>query len=198
MKKSKNQKTIKAFSLVETVVTLGIFGLLIGMLSQVLLLNLQVSQKISARTRIREELSIVTGLIQRDMRNADKVYISAGQCGNQLDLEFPANIESSENEESGCHIALQNQEALWVNGSHRNCDQGKLCKLDWTNQNSVLFETSDILTITDISFESQLLGELDSGNSNATLLVTLQAESTNPRWEILNQVRQISVTTRNF
>lgn len=183
------KKKLKAFSLVETLVTLVVFGILLAMLSQVLLLNLQVSRKIQARTRVREELAELVGLLQRDVRNADIIYIGAGECDDTNDFDM-----NSQNDR-GCRMFVTD-DILWVDGGHGSCPANHLCKLQWSNQNNVLYQSSDILSVDSVSFQAQEF--LSVENTSATLIVTLNVAASNPNWEVNNQVRQITVSTRNF
>src|SRR5690606_13353587 len=66
-------KRKKAYSLVEILVSLGIMSIVITMLFNVLIVGLQSTVKVIARSSIREEMSNISGQITRDIRNSDKV-----------------------------------------------------------------------------------------------------------------------------
>lgn len=183
------RKKIKAFSLVETMVTLAIFGILMAMLSQVLLLNLEVSRKISARTRIREELSALVGLLQRDMRNAGHIVLE--ECGDNLKIDNWSGV-------NGCKMSHV-ESFVWVNNEHDLCKKANtavqsLCRIV---DGEITFRTSDVLNIDSISFQSSQI-EDEKGTKKATIIVTIIASAANPSWDVTDQVRQIVVTTRNF
>lgn len=187
-----NYNKKKAFSLVETVVTLAVFGILLAMLSQVLLLNIRVSRKISERSRIREELAEFVGLLQRDLRNASFVEVDVNpddsKCGENVDLDG----FGGEND-NGCQMSHV-QTFYWVDGSSTHCDSGRVCKVD-ANTGDLLFQTSDVLNIEEIDFDYAIF---EGDDAKATIIVTLIANASNPTWDITDQVRQISVSTRNF
>jgi prepilin-type N-terminal cleavage/methylation domain-containing protein len=200
---------ISGFSLIETLVTLAIFGILMAMLSQVLILNLQVSRKISARTTIREELTQVVGLIQRDMRNADAILIE--KCGNNVELSNSVN----NHEDRGCEL-IQTDHVSWVlsnddpgfgcenNIYNTNIDVKALCKLNLSpnpQDPTVMYKTSPLISIKNLSIEIEsLMDENDETGkpSKGLLIITIEAEASNPKWDVNNQIRQIIVTTRNF
>ncbi|MEI7578762.1 MAG: prepilin-type N-terminal cleavage/methylation domain-containing protein [bacterium] len=207
-------KKITAFSLVETLVTLAIFSILVAMLSDVLVLNIRVSRKITARTIIREELSQMVGLIQRDMRNAN--YIDLAKCGGDKDHPIDINNDQA-SKEVGCMLVHQDTVAwIWVpadsdniEGCTRNNDFnnsqliGTLCrfKVDASGWD-VTFKNSAYLNIENVQVEKTFIlpsvGEDQNQASQALLVFTIYAKASNPTWDINNQVRQIVVTTRNF
>ncbi|KXK26582.1 MAG: hypothetical protein TR69_WS6001000588 [candidate division WS6 bacterium OLB20] len=182
MMKKLPTKRLQGFSLVETLITLAIFGIMIAMISQVILINLEVSRKVYVRTQVREELAELTTLVQRDIRNARIVK----ECG-----EFRDGSETV----SRCTISHA-EEFTWTD----NCPGdtaaiNRICKISVPG-NQLLFETSDLITIEDFSFDINLSTGEDGTKS--TILMTLRASATNPNFEISNQVRQIAVSTRNF
>lgn len=181
----KNVRKLKGVSLLETVITISIFGLLMAMLMQTLLLNIQISRRITERSRVREELSELIGLIQRDMRNAS--VIDADLCG-LVELDN----EPTREPESGCvmsHVGT----FMWVYG-HNSCPSAAICKID-SSSGEILYSSADIITIDEVSFELQTF---DDEGSKGVLLITLYASPTNANWDVAQQVRQISVATRNF
>jgi hypothetical protein len=60
------------------VVSLGIMGIIITMLFNILIVGLQSTAKVTARSLIREEVSNITSLIARDVRNAERVVNCSG------------------------------------------------------------------------------------------------------------------------
>ncbi len=181
-----HKRKLAGVSLLETVITIGIFGLLMAMLMQTLLLNIQISRRITERSRVREELTALTGFIQRDMRNAS--VIDANQCG-LVELD---NSPTHDDPEFGCvmsHVST----VMWVYG-HDSCPTDSICKIDIAT-GDILYNSADILKIDQANFELQTF-EVDG--SKGVLMVTLYASPANPNWDVSQQVRQISVATRNF
>ena len=197
MQKNKKNKTKrKAFSLIETLVTLAVFGILLAMLFQILMLNIKISRKISARTRVREEISELVSLMQRDLRNADYIF----ECSNGV-----KDFDEDGDKENGCRIQSQGENIVWVDSSHDRCNGNKICRLDYsTNPNEVMYESSGILTLepydstnpnSGVSFQSNI-DPVD--NAKAEILITFNASATNDNWDVNTQVRQIAVSTRNY
>ncbi|MBW7953189.1 MAG: type II secretion system protein [Candidatus Dojkabacteria bacterium] len=178
----RNRKTIKAFSLVEMLITIAIFGILIAMISQVILINIQVSRKTFIRSQIREELAEIGTLIQRDVRNARLI----GECGET----------SLENRTINRCLMSHIEEFVWTDdcpGSSEGIK--KICKKSVPDE-QLLFESSDLITFERLNFEVNLSSGTDGTRS--TILVTLYSSASNPNFDVNNQVRQIAVSTRNF
>jgi prepilin-type N-terminal cleavage/methylation domain-containing protein len=165
----------KAFSLVETVVTLAVFAILMTMLSQVLIMNWRINRIVTERSRFREEFSQLTGLIQRDFRNAD--FIDLDACGE--DIVYP-----SINNNKVCKINVI-EDYWWY------LCEGYICKDKGDKE--LIYKSSAILKIEDLSIE--LIAE---NNENLTIYITVKASARNENWKINNQVRQIVVNTRNY
>lgn len=177
-----NVKTIKAFSLVEMLITIAIFGILIAMISQVILINIQVSRKTFIRSQIREELAEIATLIQRDVRNARLI----GECG--------ANTQ--ENRTINRCLMSHIEEFVWTDDCPGSSEEiKKICKKSVPGE-QLLFESSDLITFERLNFEVNLSSGTDGTRS--TILVTLYSSASNPNFDVNNQVRQIAVSTRNF
>jgi hypothetical protein len=114
--------------------------------------------------------------------------IDANLCG-VVELD---NSPTRDDPESGCvmsHVST----VMWVY-DHDSCPAGSICKID-TASGNILYNSADILTIDEVSFELQTF---DAEGSKGVLLITLYASPTNQNWDVSQQVRQISVATRNF
>ena len=159
--------------------TLAIFGILMAMLSQVLILNLNTAKKISQRSQVRDEVSQVVGLLQRDLRNANSIT----DCITQLTGA------------ASCTVDVAGQTYLWVNSSASNiCKQAAnngeaICKMQGRE---VLFVSGDIINVASLRFDSNV------SNGRGRVLATIEIEARNEAWDVKAQVRQISVSTRNF
>ncbi|MFQ5492622.1 MAG: PilW family protein [Candidatus Dojkabacteria bacterium] len=181
-------KLMKGFSLVETLITLAIFGILMAMLSQILIINISISRKTFARSRIRDEMSELVTLIQRDIRNAKII----GECG-----------EKTEGSETFTECQIYHaEEFVWTDNCPDEGEVQRLCKLTVVDPAipgdvpDVLFQTSDLINVDDFGLEVGL-SQGDDG-TKSTILVTVLASSANENFEVNNQVRQIAVSTRNF
>lgn len=196
---------INAFSLVETLVTLATFGILLSMLSEILILNLQVSRKVTARTVIREDLAEMTGLMQRDMRNASFIHIST--CGGDPATDPPVVISGIDY--YGCEIE-HFQEIKWVLSSdvlNSLCTPNEfngnkvdaICRLDTNGE--VLYKTSNHVDIDSFKIDVTAVesdpSDPDKG-TDAIIYFTVVANAANDNWDISNQFRQVVVTTRNY
>lgn len=69
----KNFFNQKGFSLVEILVTLGIFGIIMAIVTNIILINLKVARRVMARSYAREETSFMLDILKKDIRNADNV-----------------------------------------------------------------------------------------------------------------------------
>lgn len=175
------QKKHKAFSLLETLITLAIFGILMAMLTQVILINLQVSRKTFARSRVREEISELITLIQRDVRNADLIK----DCGQSTVSGIVVN---------SCAISHV-EEFVWTDKCpNETSTLNRVCKLDLSG--NPIFITSDFLNFSKFSFETGTSST--KTGAQQIILVTLVANTVNPSFEVNNQVRQVAVSSRNY
>ncbi len=117
-------KKLKAYSLVEVVVTLGIIGILIIMLFNVILLALRSNTKIAGRSFVREQMSSVLSQISREVRNANNV----SDCGD-----------------ASCEMNVAGKTIRWeVCGS-------SICRYE---NDVLALETSDTINIEEFTFDS--------------------------------------------
>jgi len=63
----------RAFSLLEILITLGIFGILFVIITNIILINLIAARRVAARSYVREETAFVLNLLKKDIRNADQI-----------------------------------------------------------------------------------------------------------------------------
>jgi prepilin-type N-terminal cleavage/methylation domain-containing protein len=76
----------KGFSLLELLVTLGIFSILIVTTTNIVMLNLTAARKIKSRSYAREETAFMLNLLKKDIRNANFIRCLNGagsevECG---------------------------------------------------------------------------------------------------------------------
>lgn len=180
---------LKAFSILETIVTLAIFGILMAMLSQVILINISVSRKTFARARIREELAEVVSLIQRDVRNAtlvtkcEKLSSGVSQC-IMSHKELLVWTDS-------CPVPTGGDPNI-----KRVCRKTGVVDPNNPSSGTVTYTTSDILNIKTLAFDINL--QVGTDGTKSTILITLLADATNENFEVKNQVRQSAISTRNY
>jgi prepilin-type N-terminal cleavage/methylation domain-containing protein len=185
-KRNKNLK--KGYSLIEVIISLAIMGFAITVMFSFLILSLQISTLSLARSFVREELSNVSGLIARDIRNAD--YIIG--CG-----------DSAENQQR-CQVIQNGVTYVWEkcdsNGSAEGNEEEKtrICKLRLgvDGENSIMFISSQTLIIKLFEFN---LGYTDgSSEAKTNIIFLINASHVKSNYNINNVVRQTSISTRNF
>lgn len=172
------KKRKKAYSLVEVLVSLAIMAIVITMLFNVLVVGLQSSIKVIGRSFVREELSNLTSLITRDLRNSDKI-VNCGETATQSSCEFFKN----------------NIRYRW---SKCVTDNEAVCKYDLTNIASPvkIYESSQNVNITIFDF-SQGFGSTETDETKSVLF-TIVASHTNSYVNVNNVFKQASVSTRNY
>lgn len=179
--KMKINKSIKAYSIVEILVTLAIFGVLSVFLMQSLFNNLALSAKISARSQIRSELDQTLALIEKDFRNAND--ITTNNCDDEDVTILGVRYESK------CQININGTPYYWVFDQQTN-------KLYRIHSGSIDFSSSDLIEIEDMSFVVNLEDDNKTATPYANILITLRAQ--NEGLKVYDQIRQLSVTTRNY
>lgn len=168
------KKNLKAYSILEIVVTLAIVTIILVMLSDVLVLTMRVTRKSFARSVVREEQNNILTLMEKDLRNARYVGACAGV-----------------NENASCEVGVD-QVYYWTTCQRENGDL-YLCKLDSTKSEVVEAMPEDIV-LNSISFEEAI----SDSPGRKSVLITLDVSHINPDVEVTNQVRQIVVSTRNY
>jgi hypothetical protein len=175
MKRSKgSNKLKKAYSLLEVVVSLGVIGVIMTMLFSILILSLQITFRILARSSVREEIANVSGLLARDIRNADFL----NECGGP---------------------SFQNSCELIVNGVKYKwslCGE-RICKDEISDSGSTnVFTSSENIGFNEFILD---IGFSDPGNkAKQNILITISASHKNENFNVKNVLRQTSVSTRNY
>ncbi len=172
--KKSNIRRLKGYSLIEIIVSLAIIGIVLGMLSNVLINSIIISQKSLARSFVREEMAEVSNQMVSDIRNASKVLSCTG------------SLQSAE-----CRI-LMDQVYIW-----KMCDidgTSHICKLDANDD--VVFASSGNLTVENFTFEEGF--DVGGNTIRRNILVTIVGSHTNDFVNVKNMVQQVSVSTRNY
>ncbi|MDD3648000.1 MAG: prepilin-type N-terminal cleavage/methylation domain-containing protein [Candidatus Dojkabacteria bacterium] len=77
-------RSSKGFSLLEVVVTMGIFAILMAIVMSILVINLKVSMRVKARSYAREESAFALNLLKKDLRNAELIEYSSGAASGMV------------------------------------------------------------------------------------------------------------------
>jgi hypothetical protein len=171
------------------------------MLLQTLLLNIKLNTQINMRSKFNSDLDQLVSLIEKDVRNADYFY-QTGTQPNPIRGCVSTNILQ---DDADCTLSLKGNNVTWsliVNGSYFIIQRNEM---DATNT-TVSTSTYPSLKIKDYASFGFFVNssELDdlSKFSKANILITVIAEPANSVWKddygIFPQVRQISVSTRNY
>lgn len=169
------KKAFGAYSLLEILATLAIVSIIIVMLTDVLIITLEISRKSYVRSIVREEQNDILTRIGKDLRNARFV----GEC-------------QGENETASCQVGLD-QIYYWKLCDRYEQTGSDLCKMDY-GQETILEKTSDNINIDLLRFEEGLSDSMGRKSILVTLVVSYKDDEIN----ISNQTRQIVVSTRNY
>lgn len=115
----KTKSYLKAFSILETLVSITTIGVILLMLNNVILDFVIISQKSLARSTVREEIATATTRMVTDIRNADTL----GACSG-----------------ASCQVFSATGSTTW-----QLCGTS-ICKLN--NVGAVVYTTSPILQVT--------------------------------------------------
>jgi hypothetical protein len=171
--KSKRRSKLKAFSLLETVISIAILGVILFMVHTTTIRFAELTQKAIARSTVREEVTNISDQIVTDVRSA----LQLGECNS---------VQAGA---ATCTIINPNQLIRWS-----LCNQA-ICRTD-INANQVLFQSSSDILINRFDIEAGVTSGNDPARSN--ILVTIVASHRNPKYQVTNIVRQISISTRNY
>ncbi len=163
--------------MLEVLVTLVIVSVVLVMLTNVLFLALTIARKSFARSHIREEQNNIISKIEKDIRNAHFVESCMGE-----DLS------------ASCSVALDTK-YLWTTCT-REDNTWYVCKKEnpGTPNEKILAGMADDIVLKKFTFEE---GYSDS-EGRKTILVTMVVAHKDESLKLNNQVRQISISTRNF
>lgn len=184
---NKKRKLKKGYSLIEIIISLAIMGFATTVMFSFLILSLQVSILSLSRSFVREELSNISGLLSRDIRNADYII----NCGS---VSGPESCELIQN---GVTFIWEKCDDTGSVNSNKEANK-RICKyqVDNVGKKIVLFLSSQTLIIENFEFS---LGYTDSTSEAKTnIIVLINASHSNSNYNIKNVLRQISVSTRNF
>jgi hypothetical protein len=165
-----NIRKKKAFTLLETVVTIVIYAAMLLMITNIVLMNARLSQQLKMRSRIRTELSQIVSLVKRDVRNA-------------------ATINYSNCADTQCEMTIQGNVIIWK----YNSSDKKIQKV----VNGVSeYITADFVSVDSLNFS--VVQDNDLLNRRATVIFTMKASGQKEIWGVSNQVVQEIISTRNY
>ncbi len=169
------KKTIKAFSLLEVMVSMAIIGIIMAMLSNILVNSIIISQKSIARSFVREEVSDILDRVAADVRDANTISSCTGTLQTakcDMVLDAPVSWQTCVNSVGGYDV----------------------CKKDASG--NILFSSSPTLKLTSLIFDQGY----DTGTNTIrkNILITIVADHQNTATGVKNILRQTSVSTRNY
>jgi type II secretory pathway pseudopilin PulG len=163
----------KAFSMLELIAVLGLMGVILVMMSNILVTTILISQKSAARAFVREEVAQTVELLISDLRRANTV----DQCNGS----GPTAI---------C-VVTTDQAYTWA-----PCVQaGSICKTNAAG--TVIYRTSPNVRFSVFSLEAGFESGV-TGTSRRNVLITLVAEHVIEKLNVKNVIRQQAVSTRNY
>lgn len=134
--------------------------------------GLQLSAQNIARNSIREEISLITSQIARDIRASDSINYTS--CLN-----------------SSCELEIGTESFSW-----EQCENS-ICKYQIINTSKNLIQkSSDNLKVE--NFFINIISPEDSSDSKTLVFVSLLASHINPDRKVSNIFRQVNVSTRNY
>lgn len=182
---------LKGFSLLEMIVSMGIIGIVMAMLSNVLVLSIQISQESLARSFVREEVTNISNQIINDIREAEAVIQCDGEAQNafcQIGLGDIYTWEVCTNPDTVFQRCEKNAS---------DAQQGKMVLIKRNGANEIIFVSSPSLALNAIRFEPGF----DSGTGSVirrNVLFTIVGSHKNPRLNVKNVLRQSAISTRNY
>lgn len=205
MKEIKRRK-IDAYSIVEMLVTMAIFGIIIIMVLQSLFLNIKLTTQINLRSSFNTEVDQLVSLIERDIRNADYYFLN-DDLSNTFIRGCGSNPFSSD-----CTVSSNDIKIKWyltpafpptpplgTIGIVKRDKQTSTMPYVVTND---FITSSSILNVTQFDFYINSSEDLDTQAKLANILVTIKVKPAISTWTttygITEQVRQISVSTRTY
>lgn len=176
--KPKRIRGFRAFSLLEMMIAMAITGILMVLLTNVLATSVIVSQKVLARSIVREEIAGAMELIAADIRKASTVT----NCSGSMD-------------EAVCDLVIVDR-VTWgmceITGT--NPLRYQICKKDAAG--NILYATSPNLTLSEFSFEPGF--EYQGTETQRNILVTIVGGHENPAYSVNFVVNQTAISTRNY
>jgi prepilin-type N-terminal cleavage/methylation domain-containing protein len=174
---NKIMKGWKGFSLIEMMISLGIFAILIVMVTNLIILNLQVARRVKARTYVREESSFMLKIMKKDIRNSDAI---TNVYGNQIVITIDNPTTGSKRFRWTASDAVISRDEL--------DNSGNVLKQTYRSPSDITFN----------SWESQNIFNVYQYEDNKVVVVRIQARDPNGMPEGQWMKKEVAVSTRNF
>lgn len=159
----------------EVLITLTIVTMIMVMLTNTLLLSLDISRKSLVRSNLREEQNDILNKISKDIRNAQYVEECSGSIENVL-----------------CKVSLDRR-YTWT-----TCTEGGqvfICKKVGTGvEEQIIERTSEQMLVKEFAIDEGVV-EADGKKS---LVITLIVNQNSSTIDVEDQIRQVIVSTRNY
>jgi prepilin-type N-terminal cleavage/methylation domain-containing protein len=165
------------FSLVELLITLGIFGILMALVTNIIVINLKAARRIKARSYAREESSFMLNVLKKDVRNAEEV---TDLGGNEILIKIVDDVGG---------VPTTNCYRWFQSGNIIEREKIDGC----TGSSSTSYRTPSDVTFQNLTF--QVFSSID----NWVVKMSVQSWTTgmpdSPRQWI---TKEVAVSTRNF
>jgi type II secretory pathway pseudopilin PulG len=169
----KNQRK-KAYSLLEVTVSLGVVAVATVIMINFLVLSLRISLITLGRSFVREEISNISLVISRDIRNASSIIDCGTMSSNTCTFEQTSGVYR------------------WY-----LCDTTRVCKdkvVGGVGQN--IYKSSSSISINYFNFVTGYAQ--NNNNERITIIMTISASHTNESLDVDNVIRQTTISTRNY
>ena len=144
------------------------------MLSNILVVTVEISRKSFARSVVREEQNNILSKMEKDIRNARFI----GTC-------------QGSDERAECQVSLD--KTYYWTACQREDSSLYICKKN-AAKDEILEGMSENIIVNTFSFQEGL----SDSDGRKSILVTLIVSHKDPDVEVENQVRQILISTRNY
>jgi prepilin-type N-terminal cleavage/methylation domain-containing protein len=196
-----NNKKLKGFSLVETLVTLVVVGIIIIMLTNVLSITLRVSVLASERSLVKDEMSTMLQKLDRDVSNAEYIFIDPAATGTDSGAII---IETTEYRSRWQRCPNDNPN-LQAGNTFSLCQT--YCQIDNTDLDSTSCTAAgarrNFISTPKLVIESFRVEEITSTTAFdnqriKSAVVTIKARHAVESLGIINIYKQITISSNNF
>ena len=169
-----NIKKKKGFSLLEIIVSITIISFAIVVMMRFLVFSIQITKASVSRSLVRDDISNISNLIARDIRNANNL----GACSA-----------------SSCTIYNDKGDKIVWNLVKSKVNETITSAV--TGLNLDAYDSSSNVIINSLDFSPGYINNTKS-NMIQNIIVTINASHSNANLNIKNIINQISVSTRNL
>ena len=169
---------MKAFSLIETIVTIVIYAMMLFMVTNIVLINARLSQELKMRSKIKNEMTELDSLIKRDIKNAN-------------------SIDPTKCQDGACTINTGGTSVIWA---FTGTSSSSITKVVTTGVSNVVdYATSSDISVDSLTF-STIVNPAGStiNDGSITVIFTINAHGMNPSWKVNNQLVEDVVTLSSY